>query len=73
MIQAFISNTNFVEECRFAGPQDLGMVLRWGLARVVRIMNGQEVRGLLSWDAYLSWRSNEQGAQLNATRYKISS
>lgn len=52
----------FKEECQFANPQDLGMVLRWGLARVVRVMNGQEVRGLIGWDVYLEWRSAEQGS-----------
>lgn len=49
------------EEARFAGPHELGTCLRWGLARVVRIVGGQEVRGLLSWDHYLDFRDSEAG------------
>ena len=49
------------EEARLAGPQELGMTLRWGLARVVRWVGGQEVRGLVSYDAYLQWRDTEAG------------
>ena len=51
------------EEARFAGPHELGMVLRWGLARVVRVVGGQEVRGLLSWDHYQDWKDAEIGAR----------
>ncbi|KAH9911357.1 uncharacterized protein BXZ73DRAFT_82833 [Epithele typhae] len=47
------------EEARLAGPPELGMTLRWGLARVVRWTNGQEVRGLVSYDMYLQWRDSE--------------
>lgn len=49
------------EEAKFAGPQELGMCLRWGLARVVRIYGGQEVRGLLSYEMYEDWREAEAG------------
>jgi hypothetical protein len=49
------------EEARFSGPHELGTCLRWGLARVVRIVGGQEVRGLLSWDHYLDFRDSEAG------------
>lgn len=47
------------EEVKFAGPHELGMCLRWGLARVVRIVGGQEVRGLLSYESYLEWSTYE--------------
>lgn len=49
------------EEARFSGPHELGTCLRWGLARVVRIVGGQEVRGLLSWDHYLEFKDSEAG------------
>lgn len=47
------------EEARFAGPHELGMCLRWGLARVVRFVAGQEVRGLISWEHYNEFRDSE--------------
>lgn len=47
------------EEARFAGPHDLAMCLRWGLARVLRMDNGQEVRGLIPWDVYIAFRDSE--------------
>ncbi|KIP03300.1 hypothetical protein PHLGIDRAFT_94961 [Phlebiopsis gigantea 11061_1 CR5-6] len=43
------------EEAALAGPHELGMCLRWGLARIVRIVGGQEVRGLLSYKTYFEW------------------
>jgi hypothetical protein len=49
------------EEARFAGPHELGMCLRWGLARVVRYVGGQDVRGLISWDQYNTFRDTEAG------------
>ena len=49
------------EEARFSGPHELGTCLRWALARVVRIVGGQEVRGLISWDHYLDFRDSEAG------------
>ncbi|KAL0948044.1 hypothetical protein HGRIS_010669 [Hohenbuehelia grisea] len=57
------------EEARFAGPHELGMCLRWGLARVVRIQSGQEVRGLLSWDAYREFRDTEAATGYPATHF----
>ncbi len=47
------------DEVKFAGPHELGMCLRWGLARVVRIVRGQEVRGLLLYESYLEWSAYE--------------
>ncbi|PPQ99370.1 hypothetical protein CVT24_009200 [Panaeolus cyanescens] len=47
------------EEARFAGPHELGMCLRWGLARVIRSVGGQDVRGLVSWDHYAEFRDSE--------------
>ena len=52
------------EAVQFAGPQELGMFLRWGLARVVRIVGGQEVRGLLPYKLYIEWAESESGEQL---------
>jgi hypothetical protein len=52
------------EEARFAGPHELGMCLRWGLARVVRVSGGLDVRGLIAWDIYLRFRDSEAGWSL---------
>ena len=49
------------DEARFAGLHELGMCLRWGLARVVRIHRGQEVRGLIPWEQYIRFRDSEAG------------
>lgn len=48
------------EEAAFAGPQELAMLLRWGLARIVRLERGIEVRGFITWDTYVLWRQQEQ-------------
>lgn len=50
------------EEARFAEPHELGMCLRWGLARVVRSVGGHDVRGLIAWDQYSEFRDTEAGA-----------
>jgi Domain of unknown function (DUF1708) len=50
------------EEARFAEPHELGMCLRWGLARVVRSVGGHDVRGLIAWDQYVEFRDTEAGA-----------
>ncbi|TFY76456.1 hypothetical protein EWM64_g7556, partial [Hericium alpestre] len=50
------------DEARFAGPHELGMCLRWGLARVVRVYGGHAVRGLVQWDHYAQWSEAEVGA-----------
>ncbi|TFK38371.1 hypothetical protein BDQ12DRAFT_683547 [Crucibulum laeve] len=47
------------EEARFAGPHELGMCLRWGLARIIRSVAGQDVRGLVSWEHYVEFRDSE--------------
>ncbi|KAG6919716.1 hypothetical protein DXG01_002662 [Tephrocybe rancida] len=47
------------DEARFAGPHELGMCLRWGLARAIRSVGGQDVRGLLSWERYVEFRDSE--------------
>lgn len=49
------------EEARFAGPHELGMCLRWGLARVIRSVGGQDVRGFVSWEHYVEFRETESG------------
>jgi hypothetical protein len=50
------------EEARYAEPHELGMCLRWGLARVVRSVGGHDVRGLIAWDLYMEFRESEAGA-----------
>ena len=50
------------EEARFAEPHELGMCLRWGLARVVRSVAGHDIRGLIAWDHYVEFRESEAGA-----------
>lgn len=52
------------EEATFAGPHELGICLRWGLARTVRVVGGQEVRGLLSYDSYVDWKDSEIGTSI---------
>jgi hypothetical protein len=49
------------DEVRFAGPHELGMGLRWGLARVVRAVGGNAIRGLIAWEHYIEWADNEVG------------
>ena len=55
------TDKEWVEEAQFAGPHELGMCLRWGLARAVRIVGALEVRGLLSYELYIDWRDSESG------------
>lgn len=52
------------EEARYVGPHELAMCLRWGLARVIRSVGGQDVRGLVSWEHYVQFRDSEVGEQL---------
>ncbi|KAA1476451.1 hypothetical protein DENSPDRAFT_884344 [Dentipellis sp. KUC8613] len=47
------------DETRFAGPHELGICLRWGLARIVRVAGGHAVRGLVPWENYVAWSENE--------------
>ena len=37
------------------------MLLRWGLARIVRVTQGVETRGLFGYETYLEWRKAERG------------
>ncbi|KAH8105374.1 hypothetical protein BXZ70DRAFT_887431 [Cristinia sonorae] len=57
------------DEAKFAGVHELGMFLRWGLARVVRVIGGQEVRGLVSYDQYMEWREAEAELDYPATHF----
>ncbi|KAH7920327.1 hypothetical protein BV22DRAFT_1021416 [Leucogyrophana mollusca] len=57
------------EEARFAGPHELGMCIRWGLARVVRVVAGQAVRGLISWDHYIEFRDSEAALNYPPTHF----
>jgi hypothetical protein len=54
---------SWLEEAKFASPQELGMFLRWGLARIVRYVRGEDVRGLLSWDQYDTFCDSETGRE----------
>lgn len=53
------------DELRISGMPELGVVLRWTLARPIRISHraGGEVRGLIDWDRYDAWRNREANAQ----------
>ena len=52
------------EEARYVGPYELAMCLRWGLARVIRSVGGQDVRGLVSWEHYVHFRDSEAGERI---------
>lgn len=55
------NNAVFMEDAKFAGPHELGMLLRWGLGRLMRVVGDQECRGMLDWETYLRWREDEAG------------
>ncbi|PPQ77822.1 hypothetical protein CVT25_015316 [Psilocybe cyanescens] len=57
------------EEARFAEPHELGMCLRWGLARVIRSVGGQDVRGLVSWEHYVDFRDSEAALRYPPTHF----
>ncbi|KAJ7016606.1 hypothetical protein C8F04DRAFT_1019007 [Mycena alexandri] len=64
-----LGEERWAEEARFAGAHELGMCLRWGLSRVVRVEGGREVRGLLSWAWYERWRTEEAANAYPPTAY----
>lgn len=77
VIEAFIQACNSIhpsvdqkwrQEAQFAGPHELGMCLRWGLARAVRIVGSLEVRGLLNYESYIEWRDSESGTAVFSPR-----
>jgi hypothetical protein len=49
---------NWTQDTQFANPHELGMILRWGLATVMR-RGGR--RGLLDFVQYLIWKDLEIG------------
>ncbi|EIW77551.1 hypothetical protein CONPUDRAFT_92063 [Coniophora puteana RWD-64-598 SS2] len=57
------------EEARFAGPHELGMCLRWGLARMIRVVGGQPVRGLIAWEHYIEFRESEAALNYPPTHF----
>lgn len=59
------------EDAMLAGPHELGMVLRWGLARLMRVVNGVYVRGMLEWDVYVQWKSDEEALRFPATHFPV--
>jgi hypothetical protein len=56
-----LANGTFLQEARFSGPHELGMLLKWGLARIARVKTGYEVRGFVEHDDYMTWRASEEG------------
>ncbi|KAI0681993.1 hypothetical protein BC835DRAFT_1424961 [Cytidiella melzeri] len=44
---------------RTLSQRDANDFLSWGLGRVVKIVGGQEVRGILSYEAYVDWAESE--------------
>ncbi|KAJ3739811.1 hypothetical protein DFH05DRAFT_500906 [Lentinula detonsa] len=66
-----VAEKNWREEARFADMHELGMCLRWGLARIVRIIDGVEVRGLLSWEYYIPWAEQEQALNYPPEHFRI--
>ncbi|CAE6411917.1 unnamed protein product [Rhizoctonia solani] len=54
------AEARFREEARFAGPHEVAMAMRWGLARIVRIVSGAETHGIMDFDVYRAWRVSEQ-------------
>lgn len=57
------------EEARFASLHDLGVVLRWGLARVLRIQSGIPVRGLVPLPLYDDWARREDELSYPPTHF----
>ncbi|KAG8686107.1 hypothetical protein FRC08_012743, partial [Ceratobasidium sp. 394] len=53
-------DARFREEARFAGPHEVAMTIRWGLARIVRMVNGTETHGFMDFDVYRAWRTSEE-------------
>ena len=57
----------YVEDMTFAGECEIAWLLRWGLAKVVRVDKTgreggtKESRGLLDWGKYEDWRGRERG------------
>ncbi|KAH9035224.1 hypothetical protein EDB85DRAFT_2215591 [Lactarius pseudohatsudake] len=58
------------DEARFAAPPELAMLLRWGLARILRVSGGHAVRGLISWDMYVDWSEAELAQDYPTTHFK---
>ncbi|KAJ3850162.1 hypothetical protein EV368DRAFT_45892 [Lentinula lateritia] len=55
-----VAEKKWREEAKFANMHELGMCIRWGLARITRLINGVETRGMLSWEHYIQWAEQEQ-------------
>ncbi|KZO90133.1 hypothetical protein CALVIDRAFT_523163 [Calocera viscosa TUFC12733] len=47
------------DEVRFSGPHELAAMLRWALARVVRLQSSVHLRGLIDISVYDQWRQVE--------------
>ncbi|KZS88475.1 hypothetical protein SISNIDRAFT_459696, partial [Sistotremastrum niveocremeum HHB9708] len=57
------AEAKFAEDAKFAGPHELAMLLRWGLARILRLVEGAEMKGILDWEMYLRWREDEAASE----------
>lgn len=55
------SREKWIDDKKFAGVHELGMVMRWGLARIMR---RGERRGMLDFETYLRWRDDEEGSSI---------
>ncbi|KAF5331914.1 hypothetical protein D9611_008915 [Ephemerocybe angulata] len=69
--EAQAADLKWREEAQFAGPHELGMCLRWGLARVIRSVGGQDVRGLVSWEHYSEWRDAEAALRFPPAHFQM--
>ena len=69
LIGTFLRSPDFREEARFCSPHALAAFLRWGLARPIRILNGAETRGFISWDVYVHWRQIEHSNNFSRTEF----
>ncbi|KAH8104887.1 hypothetical protein DFH11DRAFT_1733630 [Phellopilus nigrolimitatus] len=69
LIISFLRAHDFREEARFAGPHALGALLRWSLARPVRVVSGIEQRGLIPWETYLRWRQLEHASNFSKNEF----
>ncbi|KAH6903885.1 hypothetical protein BKA70DRAFT_1387504 [Coprinopsis sp. MPI-PUGE-AT-0042] len=68
--EAQVADLKWREEARFVGPHELGMTLRWALARVIRSVGGQDVRGIISYDQYVDFRDSEAANNYPANHFQ---
>ncbi|KAF8756502.1 hypothetical protein RHS01_04262 [Rhizoctonia solani] len=59
LIRAFLSTCS--DPISRTGRDRFREEARWGLARIVRMVNGSETHGIMDFEVYRAWRANEQG------------